>query len=435
MVLRSKLFSGDRLLEAAAVDDASHIAPGARGDHVGKIQQALIVLDEARIDKDASYGPATAAAVLAYKKKRGIINFSYQTQPDDIVGKMTIASLDREMVLRENVPKDPLIVRPVNPGPSPVALDHPALRAPPAPTNVSALVGDSPGRSTTTALDLNNPAFQKIRVPPRFTSTVDIINGDGARITGRNILIESDLTAKISWAFDPDDKQALPFVRLNPEPVGPSLPEADGGSVHVRQDKFELKIDSYKPGDAAVTIRAENGDSLLHVEVRAPKWTGPTAPAPVKVHPQSKAGLISGDGDPGVPGGVSGGRPMKAVGSRRKINIAGERESPDFEDYQSSLGRSDCPDFPDRNQRRFRPWTEDPDPSVSIANSDASDICIRNTPMTDEIIKVIRRIKASPCRLTYSNHQPHVDKLKSEFASEGKIVDEVPDQAVVIDFP
>jgi hypothetical protein len=36
--------------------------------------------------------------VLAYKRKRSIINFSFQTQADDIVGKMTVASLDKEMV-------------------------------------------------------------------------------------------------------------------------------------------------------------------------------------------------------------------------------------------------------------------------------------------------------------------------------------------------
>jgi len=32
-----------------------------------------------------------------YKTARKIINYSYQSHPDDIVGKMTIASLDGEM--------------------------------------------------------------------------------------------------------------------------------------------------------------------------------------------------------------------------------------------------------------------------------------------------------------------------------------------------
>lgn len=97
MPLTSKLFRGDSKLEAAAVSDPDHILPGAAGPHVGKIQQALITLDGADIDQDGSYGPETAAAVLAYKQKRSIINFSYQTQADNIVGKMTITSLDKEM--------------------------------------------------------------------------------------------------------------------------------------------------------------------------------------------------------------------------------------------------------------------------------------------------------------------------------------------------
>lgn len=101
MALKSKLFSGDPKLEAAAVSDPAHIVPGARGDHVSKIQLALIQLDGAVIDADGAYGPATAAAVLAYKTKRSIINTTYQTTPDNIVGKMTMASLDAELAQRE----------------------------------------------------------------------------------------------------------------------------------------------------------------------------------------------------------------------------------------------------------------------------------------------------------------------------------------------
>jgi hypothetical protein len=49
------------------------------------------------------YGPSTAQAVLAFKRVRRIINHSYQTQADDIVGKMTIAALD-EVVRRKERP-------------------------------------------------------------------------------------------------------------------------------------------------------------------------------------------------------------------------------------------------------------------------------------------------------------------------------------------
>ena len=112
MALQCKLFRGDPKLEAAAVSDPAHIGPGARGAHVGKIQRALIELDGAKISPDEVYGPSTAAAVLAYKRKRNIINFAYQTQADNIVGKMTITSLDQEMLAKEAPVRDAIIAMP-----------------------------------------------------------------------------------------------------------------------------------------------------------------------------------------------------------------------------------------------------------------------------------------------------------------------------------
>ena len=102
MSLQSKLFQGNAKLEAAAVSDPNHIQLGSIGEHVTKIQQALNLLDGASVAQDGKYGPATAKAVLAYKRKRNIVNLAYQTQPDNIVGKMTIASLDRELCALES---------------------------------------------------------------------------------------------------------------------------------------------------------------------------------------------------------------------------------------------------------------------------------------------------------------------------------------------
>jgi len=99
MALQSQLFGGDPQLEAAAVSDPAHIVPGARGPHVAKIQLALIQVDGATIAQDSIYGPATAAAVRAFKQKRRILNF--QGQIDDIVGKKTMAALDQEVLARE----------------------------------------------------------------------------------------------------------------------------------------------------------------------------------------------------------------------------------------------------------------------------------------------------------------------------------------------
>jgi hypothetical protein len=108
--LHSDALSGDQRLEACLVDDRAHLTEGVVGDFVGKVQAALIFLDGLDIDEkeleSQTYGPSTAAAVLAYKKKRKIINTSYQKHEDNIVGKMTIKSLDDELAKAENAPPD-----------------------------------------------------------------------------------------------------------------------------------------------------------------------------------------------------------------------------------------------------------------------------------------------------------------------------------------
>lgn len=103
--LKSNLFRGDARLGACLVDHAKHVAPGDRGPHVSKIQCAVLILEGRAISgselQGKIYGPTTAKAVLAYKTQRRIINPGYQTKPDDIVGIMTMRSLDDEMVLSE----------------------------------------------------------------------------------------------------------------------------------------------------------------------------------------------------------------------------------------------------------------------------------------------------------------------------------------------
>ena len=120
MPLSSRLFKGDRALEACLIQDSAHLTTGSAGDHVSKIHTALLVLDNVSVAVDElrmkNYGPSTAAAVLVFKTRRKIINTSYQTTPDNIVGKMTIAVMDREMVIkeRENTPL-------LNPGGNPAS--------------------------------------------------------------------------------------------------------------------------------------------------------------------------------------------------------------------------------------------------------------------------------------------------------------------------
>jgi hypothetical protein len=106
--LQSELFRDDTALQACLVKDSAHIVKGARGQHVAKIQTALGIIEGALIDSDelasSVYGPSTASEVLAYKRKRDIVNRTYQQRADDIVGKMTIASLDREVFEGEQRP-------------------------------------------------------------------------------------------------------------------------------------------------------------------------------------------------------------------------------------------------------------------------------------------------------------------------------------------
>jgi len=77
------------------------------------------MLDDAVIapgeQQQVVYGRTTANAVLAYKTKRKIINFRYQTKPDDVVGRMTIQALDTEMRARERSLFRPLLAFNITP--------------------------------------------------------------------------------------------------------------------------------------------------------------------------------------------------------------------------------------------------------------------------------------------------------------------------------
>jgi hypothetical protein len=115
MTLLSTLFCGDIRLEGAAIDDSAHIVQGMSGEHVEKIQLALIQLDGAKLIPDGKYTANTADAVLAFKKKRRIINTAYQSAADNIVGRMTIATLDKELLDFELALRQPTVVEAVSP--------------------------------------------------------------------------------------------------------------------------------------------------------------------------------------------------------------------------------------------------------------------------------------------------------------------------------
>ena len=176
MPLRSALFMGDAKLEAAASADNAHIAQGATGEHVKKIQTALNVLDRADLTVDGAYGPRTAHAVRNYKTARNIVNKAYQSQADDIVGRMTVAALDAELVEQKNttVPAVEIGRRygapPAGPhGASPTA---PAGQsgAPASSPGLTAMVRGNPHRATNIVPIVALPPS----VPPLGSSVVSI---------------------------------------------------------------------------------------------------------------------------------------------------------------------------------------------------------------------------------------------------------------------
>lgn len=113
MPLQSKHFQDQPKLEAALTSDHDHIIPGATGDHVSKIQSALFILNNAKIEstelENSIYGPSTSQAVFNYKTDRKIINLSYQNKADSIVGRMTIDALDKEILAKEKEGAEPFI--------------------------------------------------------------------------------------------------------------------------------------------------------------------------------------------------------------------------------------------------------------------------------------------------------------------------------------
>jgi hypothetical protein len=440
MALRSKLFRGDQLLEAAANLDAAHITRGAKGAHVGKIQQALTQLDGADIAADEAYGPATAAAVLNYKTKRKIINFSYQTTPDDIVGKMTIAALDAEMVLLEGGDDDgPLVIKAIKPpfrgqataqqlaSFNSTAASRSGVRG--RAVRLNAVRGAPPATSAVTAPTPSVPSnpIEVMRLQPRTTGVLEIANGIDAFARCDNASSRGDFHERTCTIYDQDDPSDPNWKnRLIPEPKNPDPDPTFGGRLTLKRNPQKFSIDALKPGNAFISVDKGVNLRMVVVQVRAIKKgivTG--SPAPTIAHPDS-AGFISGRGEEGgVPGGMSAGRPMKPkIGSGRNINIGGEHETPGFEDYTADLDWSACPDFPDRKQRTFRPWTADDDSTVRVNDGEAINICMRATPATDINIAEVRRIAAAGCRFTYWNVEAETKKILNAFAGR-KIIDQI----------
>jgi hypothetical protein len=115
-ILFSALFRGDLKLLDCLNNPMGHVVPDSQGDHVGKIQKALVALGAGLIDPmelmEKKYGRTTIAAVVAFKTKWRIINTAYEDTVDPIVGQWTIKRLDRQYWLwvEQGQPSNPPIL-------------------------------------------------------------------------------------------------------------------------------------------------------------------------------------------------------------------------------------------------------------------------------------------------------------------------------------
>jgi peptidoglycan hydrolase-like protein with peptidoglycan-binding domain len=277
MSLQSKLLRGDPKLEAAAISNPDHITPGARGDHVAKIQQALNLLDNTAIAVDGRYGPITAHAVLAYKRKRDIVNRANETQADDIVGKMTMASLDRELVALEN--------------------DADAC------TLTSATPDDVPAPSASRRLILAfaAPAGGAPAGAPSDAAVMQRALQDSRQTVGSAINTLTTLAGKLQLGNEimtDDEKKALAaaivWLRIDPAPLTPEKKRAIAATIRRAVDKLQrsLLVKTSKGADPELTRTATKshaetfGNPDLGVHCGVPFFTvdGPNCRRDVITH-------------------------------------------------------------------------------------------------------------------------------------------------------
>ncbi|HYZ84014.1 MAG TPA: peptidoglycan-binding protein [Bryobacteraceae bacterium] len=399
MPLQSQLFRGDSKLEAASVSDSAHIAQGAMGEHVRKIQSALIRLDGATITADGSYGAKTSAAVLAYKKKRNIINFSYQREADNIVGKMTMAALDAELVADE---LKPVIILPITPGPhvQPKSARNGLL--------LSFSLGDSL-RLQLGATPVNPPVSIQPTIQVIHTvggkGTIQVQQGIGGTLF--RVQVET-LVGKSTT------KNPFQVARL----VGAKVSGVDNEEVDVKLDPEMFTFDCLNCGQTFFQVKGfpspTKRSAVLHLLVLVGS-AGPSTEASRRPAPGFKDGLVS------EIAGTFGGAPLNPLPGP-KINLFGEGEAPGFEDYSSDINH--CTGQRSRglvSGNIHRPWTADSRRPPGIADHDVTNIFSRGSPIKDVTIEEIKRIAKSGCRVTYTeaSGKRNIDILRAAFITSG----------------
>jgi len=186
--LKSRLFlvtdtaTNDKL-EACATgkpnEMSTHFTVQSRGEHIRLVQVALsrvknrepgLKIPEFKVD--GNYSPDFARAVFAYKKARGIKNFS--SNIDDIVGIKTILSLDKEEGAQGGFPTPAF--PPDLPTSIPVrTITQRVFVSDNTPKSSKPDVGDGSGLSTRDAVDAVAEILKSFQDPDFFLGKEDLL--------------------------------------------------------------------------------------------------------------------------------------------------------------------------------------------------------------------------------------------------------------------
>jgi peptidoglycan hydrolase-like protein with peptidoglycan-binding domain len=190
--LTSPRFTGDSDLDAVAKGTLRLAAPGtspypapvlSQGPAIAKIQQALIDLSYPlpQHGADGQFGAETGTAVTKYKTDRSI------TPNDPVIGRLTIASLDTDIIHHDQpTPPPPTPPPPPAPGPTPVISgdltelargvsmglisDSATRLKPPAPgASIAVALSDREGWTGTLVVDSYETTASGINFPVQMT--------------------------------------------------------------------------------------------------------------------------------------------------------------------------------------------------------------------------------------------------------------------------
>jgi hypothetical protein len=173
-----------------------------------------------------------------------------------------------------------------------------------------------------------------------------------------------------------------------------------------------MRLRTLRPGNATVTVTRGDVVRMLVVDVRQDAKGPVPGPPLTKLTAKSRFfSASSKEGGEPDPQGLFEGRPVNPKRGGRLINLGGEIETPEFEDYQVDLDHS----APMSGKGGFRPWIDDfADPKTFVPSQSASHITMRGTPLFPAFVKAIKRIAQPGCRLTFNGDAQYLATIRSE---------------------